>query len=81
MALVWFSWLMHLTDNDGQFVNLMTIVFNLSTIFSLFIAPLCGYMIEYRSYRGETKKIRYTSSFAFVQVLLRKFLICVLSKL
>ena len=49
---------MRLTENDGQFVNLLTIVFNLSSIFSLLIAPICGYMIEYRAYRGENYRRR-----------------------
>ena len=61
LALIWFPWLMHLTENDGQFVNLLTIVFNLSSIFSLLIAPICGYMIEYQAYRGE-KFPRHTAN-------------------
>ncbi|CAF3935698.1 unnamed protein product [Rotaria sp. Silwood2] len=57
LPVVWFPWVMHLTGHDLNLSNRYTFAFNMSTILSILIAPICGLIIDYKADRGHSQRM------------------------
>ena len=76
LPVVWFPWIMHLTRNNldlgsnqlhsnlfnfSFLANRYTFLYNMSAILTMFIAPICGLIIDYRANRGVDQSIRFSN--------------------
>ncbi|CAF1165471.1 unnamed protein product [Adineta steineri] len=57
LPVVWFPWIMHLTGNDIKLSNRYTFIFNMSAVLSIFIAPICGFILDFKANRGKSQQI------------------------
>ncbi|CAF3511626.1 unnamed protein product [Rotaria sp. Silwood1] len=51
LPVIWFPWVMHLTGYNLNLANHFTFLFNMSAILCIFIAPICGLIIDYKAAR------------------------------
>lgn len=57
LPVVWFPWIMHLTNNDLKLANRYTFSYNMSALLALFVAPICGLVIDFRANRSYSQRI------------------------
>ncbi|CAF4738530.1 unnamed protein product [Rotaria sp. Silwood1] len=57
LPVIWFPWVMHLTGYNLNLANHFTFLFNMSAILCIFIAPICGLIIDYKAARGYSQRI------------------------
>mgnify|MGYP006973168200 FL=1 len=80
LPVVWFPWVMHLTNNNLHLANRYTFSYNMSTLLAIFIAPLCGLVIDYKAIRGYSQRMLNLSIIQTVTWLIT-LLLCVVCML
>ncbi|CAF3906861.1 unnamed protein product [Rotaria sordida] len=57
LPVVWFPWVLHLTGHNLHLANRFTFAYNMSAILSIFIAPICGLIIDYKADQGRSQRM------------------------
>ncbi|CAF4267989.1 unnamed protein product, partial [Rotaria sp. Silwood2] len=57
LPVVWYKWLMHLTNNNKQSTTNYTFWYNMIAILGIIVAPVCGLIIDFKVSRGYTQKM------------------------
>ncbi|CAF3301702.1 unnamed protein product [Rotaria socialis] len=57
LPVVWFPWVMYLTGFNLKLANRFTSMYNMSTVLSIFISPIFGFMIDYKVQRGYSQRL------------------------
>lgn len=57
LPVVWFKWIMHLTNKDEKKTNFYTFLYNFVGVFGIVVAPLSGFIVDYKAFRGYTQKM------------------------
>ncbi|CAF1235332.1 unnamed protein product [Rotaria sordida] len=57
LPVIWYKWLLHLTGNNQQLATRYTRIYNMIAVFGIIVAPLCGFIVDYKAYRGYTQKM------------------------
>ncbi|CAF4843454.1 unnamed protein product, partial [Rotaria sp. Silwood1] len=57
LPVVWFKWLMHVTGNNTQLTNHYTRWYNMIAILGILVAPICGFIIDFKSDLGYKQKM------------------------
>lgn len=73
LPIIWFPWLSYLTGNDlpsskhirsvkqgferNLSANYYTFLYNMSAVFGIVFAPICGLILDYKAYRGSLNKL------------------------
>ncbi|CAF3464812.1 unnamed protein product [Rotaria socialis] len=57
LPIVWPAWISYLTESNSESITRYTFWFNMLAGFGIFIAPLCGFIVDFRAHRGYTQKM------------------------
>ncbi|CAF1004096.1 unnamed protein product [Rotaria magnacalcarata] len=57
LPIVWPAWISYLTGSNSESITSYTFWFNMLAGLGIFIAPLCGFIVDFKAYRGYPQKM------------------------